>query len=322
MNYQDLDIVTLMTKKIPDYLQDAVYMGFRELGCNIVDFPRRTSLHGSWCCPDYHTEQLLFNYSELDIRKVPIDLLIVNGMIHNFNICGSLDGWGFFINEVIEKFQPKKIIMLDGEDFRECSYPIISRNFDVVFKRELFSKPYSNWYNLSFASIPESFQYVYYPYREYDISFVATMSHGDRYKVKTFLEEKTKKMGLKAFIHLNREPLPRTEYLRILSQSKTSVSVRGMGCDCYRYWEIPAKGVTMISDDQGLLIENDFTKEHIFRFKTFEDLENILVKIKEAPPEVLEEMALKSLQHTSQYHTPKKRAEYILSKIYADNHSI
>lgn len=315
MQYSDIDILFLTTKEIPDYLQDAVYMGFRELGCNIVDFPRRTSLHGTWCRPDYRTEQLLFYYSELNLRKKPIDILIVTGMIHNYNTCGTFEGWGQFINKMIEETQPKKLIMLDAEDFPQCSYPIISRNFDVVFKRELFTKPYHNWYNLSFASIPEPFEYVYYPYRKYDVSFIATLSHGFREEVRDFLVKKTQELNLSAFIYLDRQPLPRADYLKILSQSKTSISVRGMGCDCYRFWEIPAKGVTMITDDRGLLIENNFNDDHVFKFKTLKELEQILIKIKNSSSEALEAMALKSLLHTTQYHTPKKRAEYILQKI-------
>jgi hypothetical protein len=123
-------------------------------------------------------------------------------------------------------------------------------------------------------------------------------------------------LDLSAYARVEYTSIDRAEYLKILSQSKTSVSVRGAGCECYRYWELPAKGLVMIADEHELPIENDFTDEQIFKFKNLNDLEQILIKLKTVSPEVLEEMALKSLQHTVKYHTPKKRAEYILRKIY------
>jgi len=316
MNYSELDILYLTTKDIPDYLQDALYMGFRELGCNIVDFPRRQSLHGSWSRPEYHIEQLLFGFSELELRKNP-DILMITGMFEGYGFCKNFEGWNKFVSETIEKYNPVKVVMLDVEDTSLCSYPILKKNYDSVFKRELmFPKPASNWHYINFSAIPEPFEYVYYPYRRYDISFVATMSNPYRLEVRDFILKKSKELDLLAYARVEYTSIDRAEYLKILSQSKTSVSVRGAGCECYRYWELPAKGLVMIADEHELPIENDFTDEQIFKFKNLNDLEQILIKLKTVSPEVLEEMALKSLQHTVKYHTPKKRAEYILRKVF------
>ena len=316
MNYSDLDIVYLTTKGIPDYLHDALFKGFTDLGCNVVDFPEKTSLHGHWSYDDFRVEQLLFNYPKKDLRKSPIDILIVTGMLHNFNSCRSHEGWTKFVQEVIDKLQPDKIVMIDGEDFTQCSYPILTRNFDQIFKREIFQKPYENWHSINFAAVPESFQYIPYADRKIDVSFIATLSNHYRTEVKNFLLEKTAELGMTAFVHMERTPLDRKEFLKIVSQSKACVSVRGMGWDCYRYWELPAKGTVMITEDTGLLVENDFTDQHVFKFKNFDELGQILIQIKEGPIEKLETMALQSLLFTQQFHTPKLRAEYVLRKVF------
>jgi len=327
MNYSDLDILFLTTKEIPDYLQDAVFMGLTELGCNVVDCPRRKSLHGSWHSPDYRVEQLLFHYPEQELRKDP-DLLIVTGMYGNYNYCKTFEGWTNFVHEIIKKYKPGKIVMLDGEDAREFHYPDVGKPYDAVFKREPFlegvPRPHygdvqSLVYDVKFSAVPESFQYVYFSYRKYDISFIATLSNPYRLEIKNYVEKKAAELGLSVFLHVDRSPLSRQDYLNILSYSKTAVSVRGAGFDCYRYWELPAKGVVMVADDPGMYIENDFDSNHIFKFKNIKDLEEILVKIKKMPIEALEEMSTKALWHTIRYHTPRKRAKYILEKIYGEN---
>ena len=316
MIYSDLDILYLMTKKIPDYLHDALYKGFCDLGCNVVDFPEKSSLHGSWCSEEYRVEQLLFDYPKKQLNKTQLDVLIVTGMIKNYNLCNTPEGWAQFIQQTIDKTNPKKIVMIDGEDFAECSYPIVTRDFDLVFKRELFQKPYPNWHSINFCAIPEPFEYVPYSERIYDVSFIATMSNPYRIEIRDFLIKKASELGLHAYIYLEKKPLYRSEFLRIVSQSKACVSVRGMGRDCYRYWELPARGNVMITEDTGLLIENDFTDRHVFKFKNFNDLTAILSKIKYGSIEELEGMALQALLYTQQYHTPRTRARYILDKIY------
>lgn len=315
MNYSDLDILFLTIKEIPDYLQDALYYGFQELGCNVVDYPRRKSLHGSWANPHYKVPQLLFNFPENELRKRP-DLLIVTALYQNYNPFSSMEEWSQFIRDTVNKYNPVKIIMIDAEDSGECSYPMLDRPYDAVFKRELFFRPYDNWFPINFSAIPEPFTYVPYSGRAYDLSFIATISNDYRIVVRDFLKAKCAELNIPAYIRVEKDPIERSELLEILSQSKTSVSVRGAGIDCYRYWEIPAKGVVMISDDHGFPINNDFGLCNTFKFRDLNELESILLKLKEKDNSgILEEMALASLYRVNQYHTPIKRAKYILTKV-------
>ena len=61
MNYSDLNILYITTKDVPDYLLDALYMGFCDLGCNIVDYPIKGTYHGKMHNSEYNTPHLLFN---------------------------------------------------------------------------------------------------------------------------------------------------------------------------------------------------------------------------------------------------------------------
>jgi len=315
MNYSDLDILYLTTKDVPDYLQDALYMGFCELGCNVVDFPIKGSLHGRPHNSIYNIPHLLFNYPERTLRKEP-DLIIVTAMLQNYGSYINQQTWMDFVQNIVKTHPSAKVIILDSNDQKGTSYPILSgREYDAVFKRELTYLPYENWYSINFSSIPETFYFIPYGQRKYDVSFVATISNFYREEVRDFINKKAEELNLSIFTYVERQPLDRQKYLDVLSQSKTAVSVTGAGKDCYRYWEIPAKGVVMIAEDPGLYIHSNFNKDHIFKFKYLSDLGNILKTVKEIPDEKLEEMALNSLWFTHAWHTPRKRAEYILRKV-------
>jgi hypothetical protein len=265
----------------------------------------------------------LFNYPEKTLRKVP-DLIIVTAMFCNFSKFKTKEIWIDFVLNTVKMFPPStKVIIVDSEDQNGASYPNLSeREYDAVFKRELFSLPYSNWYGINFSAVPEPSRFISYDQRKYDVSFIATISNPYRTAVKDYLLEKAAKLKLSIYVHVDRTPISRAEYLDVLSQSRTAISVSGAGKDCYRYWEIPAKGAVMVAEHTGLCIPNDYTDEHIFRFKDLEELGRVLERIKNISAESLEKMALNSIEYTHMYHSPIKRAEYILKKLYERKDSL
>lgn len=315
MNYSDLDIV-FMTKIIPSYLQDALFYGLHQLGCNVVDYPVKPSLHGTPHPSEFHSEQILFHLPKNKLRKKNPDILIITAQAQDYNPAGPYN-WSRHVIETIERLKPEKTVMLDTQDSQAITYPPVKKDYDAIFKRELKKIPDNNWYLINYAAILEPFLFRFYPTREYDFSFIASISNDYRVKVADFLKELTKKYDFKSYIHCERYHIPRTEYLEVLSQSKASISVRGMGRHCYRYFEIPSKGTIMISDDIGFPIENDF-RENIdyFKFKDLEQLEHLLIKLKKTPDEIKQNTALTALQHTLNYHTPEKRAKQFLKKIF------
>jgi hypothetical protein len=316
MNYSDLEILYL-SPLMPDYLHDCTFLGLHELGCNVVEFPRKPSLHGTPYTELFRCDQLTFTLPENKLRKENPDLIITAAKMPHEN------------QEMIERLRTLKIlhrkdppvpmIVLDGLDWAHQEYPF--GDYSYVFKRELYEES-EKMKSLSFCAIPEPFMFIPFKDRQYDLSFVATSSHERRFKIAEYLKNVApQKFGLNIFVYVEKQPLPREEYLRVLSESRTSISMRGAGLDCYRYWEIASKGTVLISEDLNpLLIKNDFlNRDHCFKFKYSEDmmeLERVLDDLKNYYfPEALQIMALNALRHTNNFHTPKNRAEYVLQKV-------
>lgn len=310
-----LDIL-FMTKVIPDYLHDALYYGLRMLGHNVVDYPVKPSLHGTPHPSEFHSQQLLFHFQHTKLRKPNPDLLIVTALGFDYNPVGS-QNWSRHVLETIDRFKPSKTVMVDAQDTTRVAYPPVKKDFDVIFKREMKELPNSTWDYINFAATPEPFLFRFYSARRYDFSFISSISNDFRVKTAEFLRDMTKKHGFKSYIHCEKYHVPRPEYLEVLSQSKMAVSVRGMGYHCYRYFEIPAKGTIMVTEDLGHPIRDDYKDGvHCFKFKDFEDLERILLKSRTMSDHEMQTMACSALNHTLEHHTPEALAGYFLDRIY------
>jgi len=72
----------------------------------------------------------------------------------------------------------------------------------------------------------------------------------------------------------------------------------------------------MISEELPITIDNDFTSEHCFRFKTLTELSHILLDLKITSDSRLQDMSLKALRHSLKYHTPEKRASRIIDVLF------
>lgn len=318
MNYKDLDILFL-TKEIPDYLHDMLFYGLYDLGCTVEDYPVKPSLHGVPHPSEFHSQQLLLNLPVRTLRKSP-DIMIVTALSHDYNPKG-ISWWADFVIDCEKTYKPAKIVVLDGMDRQQYAYPAIVGSYHTVFKRELV-KPYPgpDWYPINFASMPEPFVFVPFKDRAYDLCYIATISCEQRSWVYDYLKSKMDSFGLKIYMHLDRKQIPRRDYLEILSQSRCALSVRGMGYDCYRYWEIPAKGAVLVADRLPIDICDDYVeREHCFRYtadKEMADLGRVLEDVKNTSQDRLEEMAIKALLHTARYHTYTKRAQYFVSTVF------
>ena len=318
MNYKDLDILFL-TKEIPDYLHDMMFYGLHDFGCTVEDYPVKPSLHGVPHPSEFHSQQLLLNLPMRTLRKSP-DIMIVTALSHDYNPKG-INWWANFVIQCERAYKPQKIVVLDGMDRQQYGYPAIVGSYSTIFKRELI-KPYPgpDWYPINFASMPEPFIFVPFKDRAYDLCYVATISCEQRSWVYDYLKSKMDSFGLKIYMHLDKKQIPRRDYLEILSQSRCALSVRGMGFDCYRYWEIPAKGVVLVADKLPIDIPNDYVEgEHCFRYvsdREMRDLGRVLEVVRDTPVYQLEEMSVRSLLHTERYHTYYKRAKYFLDTIF------
>ncbi|MDE1767791.1 MAG: glycosyltransferase family 1 protein [Candidatus Micrarchaeota archaeon] len=115
-------------------------------------------------------------------------------------------------------------------------------------------------------------------------------------------------------IEIRNGGLKRSEYLKRLMSSKASISLRGMGFDCDRYWEIPCYGAMLMSQRLPLLIPHDFVDgESAVFFDTPEELMQKLEKYVVGSDE-WKSIAREGQRLFFKYHTPEKRVKDLILK--------
>lgn len=109
--------------------------------------------------------------------------------------------------------------------------------------------------------------------------------------------------------------LSKEKYIHALKNSKASVSIRGMGFDTDRYWEIPAYGSMLISMRLPLNIRENFVDlESALFFQTYEELK---VKFSKYVIHSNEWMEIMNRGHQKylKFHTPTARVRDSLLSI-------
>ena len=149
--------------------------------------------------------------------------------------------------------------------------------------------------------------------RSYDLSFVGHNNNSERERYIKMLKEYLTKNKIKGFI--STKIINKKRYTRIIKDSKLGLSTRGTGYDTWRYWEIPCYGTALLAQRTPINIPNDFVdEESALFFKDFDELKQKFEKYVIKSNEWFE-IARNGQKHFFKYHTPKKRAEYILKKV-------
>jgi hypothetical protein len=297
--------ILMFSKLCPDYLHDVLYHGLRQLGHVVHDYPRKTNLHH----PEPTSGLLEFNWDEQSIQYA--DVLMICAQPADYRDRES--EYYEYLNFAIQSTSPKKIIVVDGHDL-SVSYPSITRQFDKIFKRELYQEQ-ENTIQFPFAALPETL--VHGIRKEYDVLFVGSYSGQPfRVDVRDALTHFCNATNIKAVISL--DPVSRDEYIDLVRKSRLVVSVRGFGWDCYRYWELPAMGAVMLTETIPINFKNDFIDGvDCFKFATG-DLNDMCNKITEAlklSHGALEKIGMSAWYKTQVYHTAQARAKFLLENI-------
>ena len=165
-------------------------------------------------------------------------------------------------------------------------------------------KPLSLAYNPTFKRPPSVSKN-----REYDVTMVANRQNiKERWQVSDQLlqikNEFTNNNILFSDGGYNKE-----EYLKILADSKSSVSVRGYGCDTFRYWEIAYNGAMLISQKLPIIIPDDFIEGESALF--FTQPTELREKFKKyvVDSDEWKEVAKNGQRRYLKYHTPKARVK-------------
>jgi len=222
-----------------------------------------------------------------------------------FNDCGDFPGLG-------EHLKADKV-------FHLYQQAIQKRPFDLTLKREYLKNreypkhvvPFPFCFNFEkideqdLKGIPKKYQVAFWAVESHPIRTEALKkieNHFDCQENGTVRNQKFKKYRRKGSL-----------YLQELKKVRVALNFRGAGWDTLRYWEIPAIGGLMISDQPGIVIPNNFENgKHAFFCK--DDLSDLIELCQwglDHPLEA-ESMGQRAREHALKFHSTEARAAEFL----------
>lgn len=226
---------------------------------------------------------------------------------------------------LVEDIDNPNKVYVDGSDSQKFGvYPHI--RFKLVFKRELnkcwTGKRSEPIYPLPFAAEKRYFKYPRLK-RDIRVSFAASLNTNTmRYSIHQRLLNReddsifSGSTGECAYLRPSKAkgyPLETPKYREILFRSQIGVNVVGAGYDCARYWEIPAAGALLLTQELDISMPYPFTNDtNCVIFKSVDEFGEKLDSLL-ANPSLVEEMAAAGHEHLMKYHTTRERAAYFLA---------
>jgi hypothetical protein len=329
----------------PDYLQDALYHGLVTLlgAGNVVDHPENERYHGT-VPADSRVPMLSFDFPRVARPELRELVASVDAIV----ICSLRDSVIDEVRRVLELAPTKLVAFVDGEDHPYVRG--IASSVDVYFKRETLRRSarlrarmparrlyhrrrYPQWWGdplrrevavasarsrnvvpLPFGIIDTGFQPT--AEKDIDIAFLASATSPERARVADALRE-LERDGVTVRSASDLSPGSRlawSDYIELLSRSRIGVSVRGLGYDTYRYWEIPYAGALLLSEPTRTVIPDNFVDGHEAFFAPVERLaERARELLSGDTRDVAEAGRRKLLAH----HTSVHRARSVLDRLEA-----
>lgn len=316
-----------------DYVQDLTYSGLvKKFGVqNIIDYKWNKKFHVPYKKYPKNNGYIKNSFFKSLFRRVNF-----NEFDYVFIGSCKVEAFQSYI-EIAGKIPAKTpVIFIDGGDGHEVGidlktygYPTLYqeainiRPFDVIFKREYLIDAI---HDKNIFPLPMCFNFERLPKIEkgfkYDLSFWAVESHIIRTKALELLENKfdCKENGTFRNQRFSQYKRKGSFYLQELAACKIILNLRGGGWDTMRYWEVPAVGGFMMSQEPGIVIPNNFEheKEVIFIQDDLSDLID-LGKYYLKHSDKREQIAKNGHNKMLEYHTDLKRVEYIFDKIITFN---
>ncbi len=309
-----------------DYLQDLTYSGLvKVIGKeNVVDYPwsRKFNLPIKSYPKNLGFSSISFRLPIINNFK-DIDLVILAS--------AKKDALEVYI-KILPLIKNKPIVFLDGGDLSDIGgdfyrnglgnlyeQVIKQRPFDIILKREyipalydahpnIFPFPFSFPYNIALPPVAEDS-------KKYEVSFWGQQNPAIRTNALKLLAGKydCDQNGTtldQSFDTYKRKGL---FYLEEIARCKIVLNFRGLGWDTMRYWEVPAMGSFMISQEPKILIPNNFEsgKHVVWCSDTLDDLIDKIDYYLTHPIE-REQMAKNAREHLIKYHLNTARAKTLL----------
>lgn len=111
-------------------------------------------------------------------------------------------------------------------------------------------------------------------------------------------------------------PLPRKEYLQLLTDTQIGVACYGAGFGSYRYWEIPYCGALLVAQPLPIVVPRNFQREKqaLFYMTPSELLETVQWAL--SHPTEAAEIAKAGTLHLLQHHLSLHRAQWVADVVW------
>jgi len=325
----------------PDYLQDAVFHGLVTLlgPENVVEHPPNDRYHGT-VPADPRVPMLSFDFP----RASTNDLAELVRWADAIVIASLRDSVIEDVRRVVEPKPTTPVVFVDGEDHPYVRG--IAPRVDAYFKRETLRRAirlrarmparrlyhrrrYPHRWNdplrreIAVASAASG-KIVPLPFglidtgiepaaeKDVDVTFLARPTSPERAAVIDALRD-LERDG--AVVRTAPESgAPWHEYFALLARSRIGVSVRGLGYDTYRYWEIPYAGTLLLAETPQTVIPHNFEDG---REAVFAPLERLAERARELLDTDTREIAAAGRRKLLERHTSVHRAQTVLERIEA-----
>jgi hypothetical protein len=322
-------ILFLPDTGIPDFLQDAVFHGLHELlGDDVVEWPPLPRYRGA---EPPAGERYPFAYFDLPPHPGgSLDELVdwADAIVMPSLRDGALP-------QVRAALGRKPTAFVDGEDHPYVRG--IRTRVDLYFKRETLRAPgllrartqLRRAYHLARDRehgrdplrrhvavahpgnvIPLPFGIVdtgFAPTAEktHDVAFLARPTSPERVR----LLERLDALGVRV---LAGGDLGWHEYMRAISSARIGISVRGLGYDTLRYWEVPYAGAMLLSEEPPIVVPGNFAHGREAVFAGVDALADEAVRRLEHGTD---EIAARGRQALLARHTSVHRAQAVLDRL-------
>jgi hypothetical protein len=323
----------------PDYLQDALFHGLVALlgADNVVEYPENARFHGGLLA-DPRLPMLSFDFPRVargDLRELvaSADAIVIASL---------RDSVVAEVRQVLELRGSIPTVFVDGED--DPYVRGIASRVDLYFKRETLRRsirlrarmPARRLYHRRRyperwrdplrreiavarpgAVVPLPFGIVDVDFvpraeRDVDIAFLASPTSPERVDVAGALRELERDDAVVQ--SATAANLPWTDYIELLSRSRIAVSVRGLGFDTYRYWEIPYAGALLLSETPRTVIPDNFVDG---REAIFAPVERLAERARELLSQDTSAVAEAGREKLLARHTSVQRAATVLERLQA-----
>ena len=323
----------------PDYLQDALYHGLVTLlgAENVVEHPENERYHGA-AAPDPRMAMLSFDFPRAPARDLAELMRRADAIV----IASLRDSVIEDVRRVLALKPKTPVVFVDGEDHPYVRG--IAPRVDAYFKRETLQRaiglrarmPVRRLYHRRryprrwsdplrreiAVATAASRQIVPLPFglidtgvepsaeKDVDVTFLARPTSPERVAVLDALRLLARDGAV-----VRAAPdsaLPWAEYFHLLARSKIGISVRGLGYDTYRYWEIPYAGTLLLAEPPQTVIPDNFVDG---REAVFAPVERLAERARELLSTDTGEIAAAGRAKLLAHHTSVNRARTVLEVV-------